>query len=438
MRSVKKIVAILLALVMLTACFAGCGNKGKTLMELDGNELSVNLFELYLSRMKGMLCTTTYFGSSAKEDDFWDTWMDVTDKTTYNTYYTETVLDAAKGYLAAIALFEEEGLKLPESYITEIDTELEELITNEADGSKTTFNAIIGNYGVNYDMLREAYIIEAKIDYLQDHLFGSDGSKVGANLIEKYYQENYARFKQVFLYTYEYVYETDENGDVIYYREGSRISYDTTKTAKTDEDGNYVTDANGDRVYVYIDANGNERIAYKHEGASKQNVVDDEGEAVIRNYNTTEMELIAKDANDILAQTKKGDTITFDSLVTKYTEDTGIVDYPNGYYVTEDTYYESPEVIAELFKMEVGDVKMIKSDYGYHIVMRYELEDSAYTKSEYDDLFISSKSGTYTFMDDLIGQLFMAYIAPYKERVTVDENVLSEIDIKRAGINYYY
>ena len=258
---VKRIIAFALACLCIVLSFSGCANKSKPLLELEGNEISVNLFELYLSRMKGTLCTTTHFGSAAKKPEFWDTIVDAYDKTTYNTVYTDMVLDTAKSYLAALALFEERGLELPDSYIEEIDSELESLVDNVADGSKTTLNSILAEYGANYDVLREAYIIEAKIAYLREDLFGVNGDKVGANLIEEYYQQTYARFKQVFFYTYDYVYETDENGDNIYYTEDGKVSYDTTKTLKKNAKGEQVYDENGDRVYVYTDENGKEILA---------------------------------------------------------------------------------------------------------------------------------------------------------------------------------
>lgn len=438
MKSVKRILALVLACLTVALCFCSCASKGKALMKLDKSELSVNHFELYLSRMKGMLATTSYFGANAKKPEFWDTWMDITDKTTYNTHYTNMVIEAAKGYLAAVALFEERGLKLPKSYIDEIDEEMEALVNNEADGSKTVLNAILADYGVNYDMLREAYIVEAKIDYLQDDLFGANGSKVGSNIIDEYYKENYARFKQVFLYSYERLYETDENGDLVYYKEGGRVSYDTTKTAKVDEQGNYVVDKNGDRVFVYTDEDGKERIAYKYQNATTLALTDENGEPLIREYNDTEMEVVTEYANEIWEQTKKGDTVTFDALVTKYSEDEGLADYPNGYYLTDGVSYESPELLEAVMGMEIGDVKMVKTRYGIHIVMRYELEDGAYASSEYEDLFMSTKTGTYLFMDDLIGELFTEYLEPYKARVEVDEKLLEKVDIKNAAINYYY
>ncbi len=439
MRSVKRIIALLLALLALCGTLFGCASKGKPLITLGKSEISVNLFELYLSRMKGMLCTTAYYGNSATKDSFWDTWLDLYDNTTYNDHYTSIVLETVKTHLAALALFEERGLELPKSYIEEIDAELEELVEKEADGSKTAFNAIIGEYGVNYEMLREAYIIEAKVDYLQDDLFGADGSKIGANMIEDYYNENYARFKQIFLRTWEYEYEIDRNGDLMYFTSDGKISYDTTQTAKTNSKGEYVVDEDGNRVYVYTDKDGKERIAYKKTGASTQIKTDSKGQKVVKYYNETEKAVIAAEAKDIFAKTEKGDTIGFDVLVTtERNEDSGAEDYPNGYYVTAENSAPSPEVVKKLFEMEVGDVALVSSDYGYHIIMRYENEKGAYAKDENKNLFISNSTGTYLFMDAMKGELLANYLEPYKKDIVLDEELYATVDIKRAGINYYY
>ena len=435
---VKRIIAAALACLCILLSFAGCSNKSKPALELEGNEISVNLFQLYLSRMKGTLCSTSYFGSTAKDADFWDTIVDAYDKTTYNTLYTDMVLDTAKSYLAALALFDERGLELPESYIEEIDSELESLVDNVADGSKTTLNSILAEYGANYDTLREAYIIEAKIAYLREDLFGVNGNKVGANLIEEYYQQTYARFKQVFFYTYEYVYETDENGDNIYYTEDGKVSYDTTKTLKKDANGNQVYDENGDRVYVYTDENGKERVAYKIKNAKRQELLDENGDPVISNYEGDDLAMVIDKANAVLEQVKEGDTLSFDLLVNEYNEETGHETYPNGYYITADTQYAAPEVIDELFTLEVGEYKMVRSEHGLHIIMRYELEESAYTLDEYEDLFIAKSTGTYIFMSDLIDKLYADYVSSYKANVTVDESLLEGIDIKSVGINYNY
>ncbi len=439
MRSVKTIIALLLALTLLCGTLFGCASKGKPLMKLDDSEISVNVFELYLSRMKGLLCTTAYLGNSATKDDFWDTWLDLGNHTTYNEHYTDIVLETAKSHLAALALFEERGLELPKSYIDEIDSEMQELVDTQADGSKTAFNAIIGEYGVNYEMLREAYIIEAKIDYLQDDLFGEDGSKIGSSIIEEYCNNNYVRYKEIFLKTWEYEYEVDRNGDLIYFTDDGKISYDKTATAKKNDAGDYMVDEDGCRVYVYIDDDGNERIAYKKEGASRQIKTDSEGSPVVKYYNATEKALVAKEAREIFAQVEQGDTIGFDILLAESRNDnSGMAEYPNGYYVTKQTNSQSSEMIDELFEMEIGEVRLIEQgEYGYHIVMRYENEVGAYTKEANKNFFIND-SGEYRFIDSLKGELLTEYLEPYKERIVLDEELYATVDIKRAGINYYY
>ena len=434
----KRVICVAVILAMIACSLISCGGTGKPLLTLGNNSISVNLFELYLTRAKGMLVASE-FGDSAKNDDFWETWIDLYDKKTYNTHYTELVLEDAKQYLAAMAAFEEHGLELPKSYIDKIDASLEEMILNEANGSKSAFNAILAHYGANYDILREAYIIEAKIEYLRNELFGENGSKIGANIIDDYYKETYARFKQVFLYTYEFVYDEDSNGDTVYYRnETSRISYDTAKTPKLDKDGVQMLDKNGDYIYVYTDEDGNERIAYKKEGASPKQQYDSTGEPKIRYYKDSdpEMKIVDSDANAILAEAKEGDYKGFDILVAEYSE--GSDDYPNGYYVSQYSSYEAINVIDEVFKMKVGEVKKIPSNYGIHIVMRYELEDGAYTFEENEDLFISTKTGTYIFMSELIDKLLYEYLEDYKSKITIDAELLKTVDIKSVDINYYY
>ena len=161
-KQMKKIFIVALAFVIVAMSLTGCSSKGKTLMSLDGSEISVNMFQLFLSRQKGMLCSSYGYGTKALADSFWDTVMDVSG-TTYNDYYTELVLENTKTYLAALKLFDEKGLKLPDSYVDEIDAELDRLVEQDGSGSKSKFNSVLAEFGVNYNILREAYIIEAKI-----------------------------------------------------------------------------------------------------------------------------------------------------------------------------------------------------------------------------------------------------------------------------------
>jgi hypothetical protein len=193
-------------------------------------------------------------------------------------------------------------------------------------------------------------------------------------------------------------------------------------------------------VYVYIDDNGKERIAYSTENASTKQQYDSAGDPIVKYYKDSdpEMKIINSDANAILAEAKTGDYAGFNVLVSEYNQEDGSKDYPDGYYISKNTAYEATEVIENVLEMEVGEVRKIQSDYGIHIVMRYELEDKAYTFEANEDLFISTKTGTYIFMPELVDELLYEYLEAYKPKITVDEKLLGTVDIKSVEPNFYY
>ena len=434
MKIVKRIILITLCFVMTLGAMSGCGAKGKTLLSLDNAEMSVNTFQLFLSRQKGILCSADAYGSDALYSSFWDTLLNV-EGDTYNDYYTNLTLENAKVYVAALELFEEKGLKLPDSYIKEIDSQLEELMEYDANGSKTAFNAILAEYGANYNVLREAYIIEAKISYLMEELFGANGSKLSSQLVEDYFNQTYVRFKHVFFYTYKIVYETDENGDNIYYTSDGRIAYDTTRSPKVDANGNKVKDANGD--VIYLDDDGT--IAYDIKNGTRKTVFDSAGNVIIEDFSAQKINQIKQDAIMIMNEATEGDYVKFDALVEEYSQDTEMLRVaPNGLFVTATTNYDSPEVIKALFEMKDGEIRLVQSEFGFHIVMRYELGEKPYENQENSAMFVNSETGEYVFMSELQNKLFADYLAPYAEKVVVNEELLKGVDIKNAGVNLNY
>ena len=60
MKKIIKILSLLLVLCLLTASLAACSSQGKVLMSLGDKTLSVNFYQLLLSRMKGTLYTYGY------------------------------------------------------------------------------------------------------------------------------------------------------------------------------------------------------------------------------------------------------------------------------------------------------------------------------------------------------------------------------------------
>ncbi len=436
MKALKKILILTLACVLILTSVMGCSSSGKTMIELEDSEISVNLFMLMLSRMKGSLSSSYSFGAQALKDSFWDTVMNASTGMTYNEYYTNMVLDNAKTYIAALNLFEELDLKLPDSYVDEIDSELDELVKNDGKGSKSTLNSILAEFGANYKVLRDAYIMEAKIAYLNDHLFGSDGSKIAEELKQEYYKENYVRFRQIFFFTTKPVYQTDVNGDEIYYTSDGKIAYDKENGIKKEENGAVVKDKNGDIVFVKYDEAGKEHIAYdkgtKDSPNTRNPVLDENGNVVTTKLSASEHIALQDKATLIIEnEAVTGDYTLFDSLVDKYGEDEGMDQYPNGYYFTETSDYDSPEVVNALFEMSDGEIRKVSSEYGIHIIMKYKLDDGGYSEEENADFFTS-------FTSSLKNVLFAQYLEKYKESIVVDEELLSTVSMKSVGANYNY
>ena len=431
---IKKIFILTLACVMILTSMVGCSSRGKTMIELGDSEISVNLYMLLLSRMKGKLASAYSFGEKALYDSFWDTVMDASTGQTYNDYYTNMVLENAKTYIAALYLFDDLGLKLPDSYMDEIDKELDTLVANDGDGSKSAFNALISSYGANYTVLRDAYIMEAKIAYLKDHLFGASGSLISDSLIEEYYQESYVRFRHIFFFTTKPVYDADENGDTIYFTSEGKIAYDKEKGHKKEENGKFVTDKNGDMIFYLDDG----RIAYDSKNGVPNPVLDSSGNVMTTKLTADELIKLSDKTQLIMEdEAKEGDYKLFDALVEKYTEDEGMTKYPNGYYLTATSNYDSPEVVEALFEMEEGEIRRVDSQYGIHIVMKYELDEGGYADEKNTDFFRTSE-GSLAFMSTLKNILLEEYVEKYKANIVIDEELLKSVSMKTVGANYNY
>lgn len=447
-RVFKQILAFLLVCMLLTTCMVGCSSRGKKLMELEGTDITVNMYMLLLSRMKGKLASSYAFGTQALKDSFWDTVIDASTGETYNEYYTNMVVENTKTYLAALYLFDELKLKLPDSTLEEIDDEMQRLIDTDGEGSKNTLNNVLAEYGANYKVLKEAYIMEAKIAYLNDYLFGSDGSKISAENYEKYYQDNYVRFRHIFFFTTKPVYETDSNGDVIYYSDLSSltIAYNSKKEGakkKTDEKGNIQKDSKNQTIWVYTDTDGNEHISYDEKGTSDSPtypnpILDSDGNVLTEELSKAELIALSDKIQLIMEdEAREGEYALFDKLVEEYGEDSGMEQYPNGYYLTETSDYDSPEVVKALFEMEEGEIRRVESEYGIHIVMKYELDEGGYADKDNSDFFVT-EDGTYSFLSSLKSSLLDDYLQKYRENIVIDEDRLKSVSIKTVGANYNY
>ncbi len=85
-------------------------------------------------------------------------------------------------------------------------------------------------------------------------------------------------------------------------------------------------------------------------------------------------------AEDILEQAKSGED--FESLMENHSDDTsGMESYPNGYVFAEDDTTYDADFVAASFKLDVNEISdIVETDYGFHIIKRYELSDDQITE----------------------------------------------------------
>lgn len=437
----KKLILRTVALLLLSAALLGmlaCSGQGKTLLSLqkDGKTytMSVNLYELLLSRIKGTLAASgaQENGKGALQSAFWDCLDErVNGKTqTLDEYYKECILDNCRSYLAAMYLFDSYGLSLSDSEKQEVEDALEELIKTDGGGSKSKLNSVLSDYYVNYDMLRELYLTEAKIVVLRNYLYDN----LGPNLKQKYLEENYVHFRQIFLASYNYVYEKDENGDTAYYNPSDNTPmYEKSAYSKRDSAGNivYYTDDTYTH-YSYNTTSGKPAYKMKEDGTG---------------YETTkktaeELEALKSRAEKLLERMQDANAEVFEATVKEQSDDAASTAsaYTDGYYLQKGMKYASSgsdyayldATVSKLETMETGDVAMIESTNGYHIIMKYDHTEGAYDKEENSAWFQNFAAG-------LSAERFSIVCADIASSVRVDEALLATVpSIKELAANYYY
>lgn len=432
----KRAISLCLCAALLLAlsfCFTACGTESRTLLTLGDQTMTENQFRFLLSRAKA-----AYESAGLTVED-WGTLISL-DGTTYDEYVRQQVLQEAKLMLAGVALFEKEGLQLPDATLEAIETDIDELIEYHGEGSKSTFNSLLSAYGFNVDMLKEQYIFEAKYEYIQTYLYGEDGSKLASSATQEYLDGHAVAFKQLLIRAYAYVYETDLNGDEIYYLtdenngQTNNIAYDTINGyTRTDEYDKVITDANGDKVYYLPDG----KIAYDKEKGVRAIKLDTDGNPVTEQYTSEELTENLEIAQSIISSVNAGDFTAFETAVREYTDSDddrflGDGDYCF-LYTTGDNGYDYLNDIADaLAELEVGDMTIVNSEFGYNVVMKYAIPSDATSNSEYD----------YWFSDlnqRVVQYLFYNKCKDMIESVTVDETVFSELPtMTQVSPNYSY
>ena len=484
----KRLISILALALAALFLATGCGSSGKTLIKSPGGKISVNVYELYLSRMKGTLARA---GENVNSAAYWEQYTSL-DGETLADYYEGRVLEGLKQIAAALCLYDELGLKLPAETKKDIDEWIDGLVESVGGGSKAVLNSVLASYGANIETLREASLIEAKIEQLKTELYGENASKVLSTAKEEFYQLTYYRGKQMLIANYYHEYDTDADGRMIYYKTNAdgtidkgQIAYDTAATAETDGEGNTVyktfgaiaydtaatasadRDAVGDIVYytadgkiAYDTANGvaaavkngegetvpeldknGDRVyrkwvtAYDAANGAPYYHLDKNGDNVIAYYTEAEMSKRLWIAERICADCK-GNEPLFDAYTEEFSDNTAFNETyaPNGLYfaagtTTSDTVFHT--ISTELAKLEIGELSVLASDSGYYIIMRVALDEGAWQAEE--------NAAWFTALNTLVVEyMLQKRTAAYMEQIKLDEALLATVDITKVAANNYY
>lgn len=439
--SAKKIAIIVICAVLAVSIAVGAvivilASKKETevispILELDdGTKIPLSFYELMLSRTKASIAREM---GSENLDKFFASESVVKGKTN-EEYYNEMVLESCKYYLVALSLFESEKAELPQSYYDTIDQDIQDCIDiSYIAGSEEKLNEILSEFGVDKDSYRDAFIINSKYEYLHTYLYGDNCSKIAENVKNDFMNEHYHRFRQILIPSYYYEYETDENGDNMYFDpETGKPIYDT-------ENGEYVMGDNGN----YLRDNYQVKIAFDKDG----NILYNKEKGVLKisndktqNYTKEELLEQEKKAQDIKNSISPENYSAFEAKAEEMyipvleagttISDYFVSDIDRASYTGEYAYMET--IYDTVSKMGDGDIEIVQTEFGYHVIMKYELTDGAYGESDNSIWFEN-------FNTALITNLFNLKCESLLSGVKVnDENIKKAKSIKDIGINYDY
>ena len=314
-RIISAAAATLLAACALVSC------SSESVMTYGSHSINENEFSYYLATYKGKYAQTyadfkntpEYFSSLVTDDG----------QTVEDVLYS-AVVHNVEMTIVCEQMFDDYGLSLSRSVEDTINSYIGDFVDEYADGSRNKFNAALGAYGVNINMLKKIYLRDEKVSALYDALYGTNGI-IGITDEDRqnYLDENYVRVRHIYVNN-KYMYATDEDGVQEYTDDGLRKKRELTA----------------------------------EELAAKQALIDAIDES------------LAEGAD-------------FDEVYDAFSEDKY---YKNGYYISENMDFIS-DVTDSAMSLEVGEYKKIETDYGTHYIMRLEMDEKPWENEDNSDFF---------------------------------------------------
>ncbi len=317
----KKLIAAILLIAVLA--LTSCAGKGTVAMEYDGVTVTENMYLYWMSHYKAIFMEN--FADVVDSDEFWDS--TVSDGMTAEEYFTEITVENVKKNIAAVWLFDYMGLSFTSEMKKDIKDGIEDLKSTLADGDDKKFAEILAEYGIDEDTLYDVYVMDAKISYTYEYLYGSGGviSIPDSDKLE-FTKDNYVRIQHIYV--------------------------------------------NNNFKYVTVE---NELGTLTHDPET--------GEAYTAEL--TETEKAEKNATIAAIDKAIADGDSFESVWEKYSEDKY---YENGYYLKEDTAFVA-EVVDAAFELDIGETVRLETKYGVHYIKRYEIDGTPWSDKASKDFF---------------------------------------------------
>lgn len=317
----KKIIAVILAFAALA--LTSCADKGTVALEYDGVTVTEKMYLYWMSHYKAIFMES--YAEVVDSDEFWDS--TVSDGMTAEEYFTKITVENVKKNIAAVWLFDYMGLSFTSDMKKEIKDGIEDLKTTLADGDDKKFAEMLAEYGIDEDTLYDVYVMDAKISYAYEYLYGSGGviSIPDSDKLE-FTKENYVRIQHIYV--------------------------------------------NNNFKYITVE---NELGTLTHDP--------DTGEAYTEEL--TEAEKAEKNATVAKIDKAISDGDAFEDVWEEYSEDKY---YANGYYLTKDTPFIA-EVVDAAFELEIGETVRLETEYGVHYIKRYEIEGTPWSDDASKDFF---------------------------------------------------
>lgn len=361
---VRSTVAVIIccALLLCTGCAAFKKLIGDYALQIGSVTMSEEVYAYYMS------CYRPYWVYSFGEDDTEEFWSSSSNGVTVSDYLQDVSFTAIKSKLVAEYLFSEYHLTLSDEKVAEVESVIDGLLLGIGGKEEFEKDELMRELGLDLDDMYDIFITDAKAAAVQDYLYGETGKEIVTDDDRNaYYNENYYRYKHLYIMDVDYV--RDENGKIV---------FDDQGYAKWEE----ISDERWDEKFTH--------------------------------------------AQSLLERAQNGED--FDDLIIENTEELNFEKYLYGHYfnkqaISASTYFS--DISDTVVDMAENEVRLIRSEYGLHLLQRLPLDEKGYEHTENADDF-------KYFGEYVEEEKYKNKIAEYFDEIAVNEKVIDKYRINEV------